>query len=435
MSDVAAAMDQPRWNWRYAALALLLGAGVAAGLAAYLAQAPVLRATSPIQQRLFNMRRLCRVAPEYERTLSRVVISLSSHDTDIDSVAPLLATLPDYARVHLLTPARRIQAVEAALAERPGADRIELVPYDSLPTRSAEFLVLYPGEEQLVRLPATGNRAIDQQGTAWAQDLFEAAATPDGEPLLLIPEIYKYYCVQDDSLASPDTGFLLALRRPGLALQTLPLAFKGGNLLFDQLGKRRILFCGEDVITGTQVLWQTLSNLELERTDALRLLRESFHVDEAVVLGPPQCAQPEHLFHLDQAVLLLPGGVAGVERITGSAAGLSPEEREAVAAVRLFLQHVRAQLTEQGYRVLDIRVSPRNVLAFQHYANAIPYRDRRRQARGILVPAFADLSPQEAHLAAENEQALAQQGFDITRVPTTAHRRRGGIHCQINAIE
>ncbi len=377
-----------------------------------------------------------RVVPEYERRMERVVVSVS------DASVPryheeILSCLPDYTKIDLMVPDSQLAAIKSWLQGKRYRDRIRLITHDPRYRRGARLYLLLPDEEQLLAVDTKDYRLGSQHGTLWAQDLFEVAVTPDNRTLLLTACVHK--CFQSerhrrDGRVISDNAYLKCLNADGTEVRRLPLAFKGGNVLVDELAGKRIVFCGYDSVRSTRTAWHAFEDEDISDSKVAEMLATALNADETVIVGGPR-PQPEMMYHLDQAMLPLGNGVVAVARVVGERPRLEPDASR-IGQVRAFLAELRPILVDLGYTVCDMDATVTNVLKYQHYVNAIPYIDKRTGQKTVLVPAFPEAETEhDQQIVRKNKRTLESLGYVVVRVPTRACELTGGIHCLVNVLQ
>ncbi len=379
----------------------------------------------------------CRVTPQYDRRLKKVLICLRGSSSSLALHHEILARLPQYSQIILLMPRTNLRAIQSDLQDKAYGDRVRFVVYDSEPRQDLRFYLVLPDKDQLVKVNLSRSYGVRELDSVWAQDLFVVTTSPAGGLVLLLPCVQKYFstvggdreqCLVADNVCLDD------LSREGLEIQRLPLAFRGGNILADEIGGRRVALIGCDTFRISRASSQALVGPALSESAVTSYLRKALNVDEAIVIGGPQ-PQPEQMFHLDQAVMLLHGGVAAVTRIVGPLPDAPADARRIIEA-KQFLSGLRRALAGVGYRLVDIDTSVRNVLSFEHYINAIPYVDAVSGRRTILMPVFpSGQTDSDRQLVRRNSQTLRSLGYKVVHVPTRANEMNGGIHCLVNVLE
>ncbi len=381
--------------------------------------------------------RLCSVTPEYDRTMGRVVISLSRKDATLDLHHELLLRLPPYTQVILLLDGTNLKTIMGELRDKPYRDMVQLIPYDGKPKKGARFYWLFPEKDKLVQIDSGDRRLAAQQGSVWAQDLFEVTKAPTGELILLASEIHKSYSAvgdQSDVKVAGDNAYLARLRSIGLRVQALPITFMGGNVLVDRSEEGAIAFCGGDVLRTTRTVCRAVFDQNPSDSEISDFIKEILNVDEVVLIGRDH-PQPRLMFHLDQAMTLLPDRVAAITRIVPDESEAIPDDDE-IKEVQRLLDELRSVLQARGYRLLDIDTSVRNLRSCQHYVNAIPYLDARTGQRTILMPVFSSEPTEVDRLLVDRNTAVFESnGYKVVHVPTRADDIRGGIHCLVNVLD
>ncbi len=377
------------------------------------------------------------IVPEYRRRLKHAVLSVGDGDLSTEYQEQILSRLPEYTEVDLLVPRQRHKDVARWLQGSPYRQRVHPVVYDPQRRTGMRLYLLLPDEDDLVPVD-TGDYDVGSQfGTLWAQDLFEAAVAPDGRTLLLVSCAHKCFSSAEDRTdrkVLSDNLYLDRLDSEDVKVRRLPLAFKGGNVLVDDVLGRRIVFCGADSIRVSRIAWRTLRGEELSDHMIAAMFEEVLGADRVVIVGGSR-PQPERMYHLDQAMMPLHDRVAAVARIVGQRPRLEPDAAR-VRHVETFLDELRQTLSKLGYTLVDIETTVDNVLHYQHYVNAVPYVDDRTGKRTILMPVFRNAqTDRDRELVRKNTEKLESLGYTIVHVETTADELYGGIHCLINVLQ
>ncbi len=376
------------------------------------------------------------VLPEYERGLHHIVLSIESRGGHLDAYEGLLTCLSSRTRVTVLVPERHLDRVRARFQSLSPACRMEWIPFEDKPLKkSAHAYLLFPERQKLIDTgPLEGIQRF--QGSAWAQDLFESALDREGRPVLLIPEVHKWFVCPDGNApyqVISDNRFLEALEGKGFLLQKTPLTFRGGNILVDRMEGKLVAFCGGDVFRLTRTVWRAMRDGELGLDETEDKLKRLLGVDEVVVLRAER-SQPEYLFHLDQAMAFLGNGRVAVTRIVQQGEGVHGHA-SAVSEVRDFLSELRRVLRSRGYCIVDLETPAKDLLAHRYAVNGIPYTEPGTGKRTFLMPVYHSRAPSAStpHLQ-RNRRALQRNGYRVVLVPTTADKNYGGIHCLAHVI-
>ncbi len=378
-----------------------------------------------------------RIVPEYERRMERIVVSISDADAVPEYHHELLSCLPDYTGIELMVPDGHLDAIKEWIEDKPYGDRVRLVAYDPQHRNGARLYLLLPDEDQLVVVDTEDYRLGSQHGTLWAQDLFEAATASGHRTLLLTACAHK--CFQSeidrrDRRVISDNAYLACLDSGNTEVQRTQLAFKGGNVLVDELAGKRLVFCGYDSVRSTRTVWQAFEGKELSDAQTVQMFQGALAADRIVLVGGAR-PQPELMYHLDQAMLLLADGVVGVAKVVGERPRLEPDASR-IRQVEAFLVKLRPVLTNLGYTVVDIDTTVENVLKYQHYVNAIPYVDKSTGQRTLLMPVFPTATTvRDKEIIRKNTQILESLGYTVVHVPTRAYELTGGIHCLVNVLQ
>ena len=424
------------------AVAIVLAVVVTASSALSWAVVPRLVSTrvdeptsSLTQDRAWTGAGACSITPEYDRTLRRVLVSLDRKDTTLGLLGGLLEHLPRYTEIIVLLSRPNLASVSTELKGKPYRDRIRWVPYDIECPADRRIYLLFRDEDKLIPVDVE-----DWQGTfgsKWAQDFCEVGVTRSGEPLLLTPVVHRYFSAVGDTSdleVACDNGYLENLDGVGLRVRSVPIAFKGGNILVDNVEGRSVALCGADILRTTRTASHALVGTRPSDAEIIPVIKTALNVDDVVVVGRG-CLQPCLMYHLDQAAVLLAGRVAAVTHVVAQDAR-ALRRNEEVRDVQRFLTELRSVLQALGYRVVDLDTSARNVMRFRYYANAIPYVDLQTRQRIILMPVFpSDQTDFDRELVEKNTTVLESLGYRVVHVPTRADTLKGGIHCLVNVLE
>jgi len=385
----------------------------------------------------WNRLKACCSVPEYNRSMKKVVISISCHETTLDIQHSLLSCLPDYTEIYLLLPKTCLEPVKTWLEDKPYRNQIKYLAYDVRRMTDAQFHLLFREKEALHPCDVNDYYFYDQFGTLWAQDLFEVMQDPNGEKILLSSCIHRYFSSDEKKhpfTVTPDNRYLSSFSAFGMDVFRLPLAFKGGNILVDQIGEKRVAFCGGDVYRNTRTFWKSFA-VEIPSVSTVNnILKDALNLDEVHIVGS-SLPQPCLMYHLDQAMIILPNRHVGVARIV-----YGPDDNqsnnEKIEDVKIFLSELRTLLKKMGYRILDIAVSKDNLIHCQHYINAVPFIDEKTRQRTLLMPIFPlTQSKSDIEIMKRNKKVYESLGYKVIYVPTESYEFKGGIHCLVNVLE
>ena len=383
--------------------------------------------------------RLCQIVPEYERSLKKIVVSLGTFNHTLKLQHNILSRLPEYTEIILLLPECNLKQIKNELKNKPYRNRIKFVAFQEHKYKDNRFFLVFPDKDKLVQVDTSDSPTAKQQGTAWAQDLFEVMKKSDGSNLLLTPELHKYYYSvgnKTNMKAMPDNMYLNNLAAIGVETVRTPLVFQGGNIFVDEINGQRIVFCGGDILNETRMVWQGIAEKHLSDSQIITIITKIFNADKVIVfsINTGKRLQPALMYHLDQAMIPLGNGAIGIARVTGEHS-LNPEKTEQVKDVKRFLSKLRSALPALGYKLIDIDVTVDNLLRCQHYINAIPYIDAKTGQKTLFMPIFPEQSDFDKEVVRKNTAAFETLGYSVITVPTEAGRIKGGIHCLVNVLE
>ncbi len=371
---------------------------------------------------------------EYNRHLKRVVISLSVNDTTLNLHDNLILALPEYTNIIVLLPITNLPVISRELQEKPYGGRTILVPFNVAYEKQMRTYLFFPEENKLLYGDTEDERPIPF-GTVWAQDLFETITVGEGKRLLLISDAHKWFSSVGDRTdlnISSDNAYLEGLFAVGVDIKRSQLIFDGGNILIDELGGKRLVFSGGDMLRNTNTVWKATRDFDPTDAQIIKLLKESFDADEVVILGRDR-VQPSLMFHLDQAMVFLSDGTVGLTNIVGEYPK-EPSDIEEIQEAEELLSEIRSALSELGYKIINVDTSVENILNHQHYVNAIPYVDIETKQRTLLMPVFSAGQFGES-LEKKNIAAFESVGYRVIPVYSNAYENNGGIHCLVNVLD
>ncbi len=376
--------------------------------------------------------------PQYNKTLSSVIFTLSIDNYNLNFHDALIKSLPEYSKIAILLPDKNISFIQEDLESKEYKDRINLITFTTESVNNLNYFLIFPEINNII----FGNTAssIIPNGSIWAQDLFIALDKNDGHKQLLISETYKWFTSFNSSSENirlkSDNLFLNALFSSDIEINRTELTFSGGNILVDNVDNKITVFCGYDVIRKTQLVWKSIKESSVpDKTEISELIKNYFNADEVVFFGSIG-SQPDLLFHLDQAMLLLNDKTVFLTNISDIAyiKDYNEDQITAILEVDNFLQEIRTTLVSMGYTILNLDTSISNILNNQFYANAIPYIDSDTGVRTILLPIFSGDEMQE-ELNNKNITSIIKSGYAVIPVKDSTNTIRGGIHCLINVLE
>ena len=374
------------------------------------------------------------IIPEYKRYLKKVVVSLGPRDTNLHLHADFFRYLPEYTEIIVLLPENNVQPIMEIMKDQPYFRRTRFIGFQTEKFNDGRAYLIFPEKDKLV---GTGQMKNLWRGSSWAQDLFEVAQRPDGQILLLISDVYKWFISsnKDTQLkVVSDNSYLGNLSSAGMEVKRLPVTFRGGNILIDEYNKRNIAIVGGDVLKLTRTVWKSSRDSTPTDKQIFKMLKKYLNLDEVLVIGKER-PQPSLMFHLDQAMVFLSGGVIAIANLVGKNNADILEAKE-VREVEMFLSELRSKLIEMGYKLVNIDTSIHNLLNYQSYVNGIPYVDALTGQKTYLMPVYpTDQTEYEKELIRKNTLALEALGYRVIHVPTNANKIKGGIHCLANVIE
>jgi len=332
------------------------------------------------------------VRSEYERTLSRALVSFPDASGDTDPAAlsrfvdgafqDLRNVLPSYTTVDIV--ARR---------EPPGFEGASL---------------------HLVDDPAI-------EIELWAQDLGETVVVDGRERFLVARRMPA--SMGPPSKMSFDRKRVAEIVFGEESVIEAPFVFEGGNLAFDS----------HRVLVGTNDVSRTLACPGEARTrrQVLEDIAATFGGIEVIEMGKEP--QPPLLQHIDQAFVILENRVAVACRLVGG--GLESEARQ--------LRYHADQLRELGYRVSFLDHGASDLASYRSSINVVPFFDREAGGKRVLLPVFPGELREEATVvdrkALRGKAAVAfdlyrELGYEPSPLRDVTHALGGNTHCIVNVL-
>ena len=351
--------------------------------------------TQPMTQRL---------TPDYERNLGEVAISVSYADVDAANPLrrhqPLLRALPEYSRIHVITPTGAATATSRVLSEEGLAPRSVVHPTGAW--NRAKMIV------------TTQTRA-----TRWTRDTFMVGTDSHGKAAVFAPLAYNNI----DDLANSDLNFLRHKWHDPHLIVDLPVFVNGGNVaVSDNNAGKRIVFFGADEVERNSMYFRRSVGYSPSNDLMPEVLKRIAAADHAVVLP-----NSEFLFHIDMAASFLAPGVVAL---------LDPVDEWLLSAPDLgVVLALRRALPLQGFRVVRIPTTAARIKATQSSTNIVPYVDKSTGKRRALVPKFDDVEvtidgrKQSLNLAIQH--AYEAEGVEVVWVEDRFSDRRGNVHCAL----
>jgi hypothetical protein len=390
-----------------------------------------------------------RLSPQYERTLSKVIMHAKP---DVAYQQSLIESLPSYTEITMLTPESLEPYTRNTLGKmKIDQSRVHITPYDD------DFM----------------------WRSMWAQDIFSVLPDENGTRLVLpkffsFPEYKEYNGLYPPSQSTD--GFKSFLEKQGFKVSVADAYFEGGNLTYDYADDKKLLFVGDSNFINAKL--EVLS--DLHRRIAMTELKNDFNMDNEFVLGTGQAQTT--MFHLDQPfaetgykeVMILDLSDAtdrDIDQIALDLASLhemgKPESKES-KSMRLaypvemafldetpdlseegkvkkiletskdILDEINSAFNKLGYNINRVPINPWQVLHFQSPLNGIPYKDKISGKKTALVPIFPDSKDNYDIDSTWNKAALdayKKQGFETIPVVNRTWRWRGNLHCLVNVYE
>jgi hypothetical protein len=328
------------------------------------------------------------VQPEYERTCAEALVSFpdASGDTDPTTLCRFLdAAFED---IHPVLPSYcRVQV--AARREVSG------------------FGELHRVEDPEIEIEL------------WAQDIGEPVVH-DGRRRFLVSRRMPSSMGPPSKMSSDRKRVAEIVFGESFVLEA-PFVFEGGNLAFDH---------GLTLVGRNDVLRSMEASRE-SRKSVLEGIAKTFGGVEVVEMGNE--TPGPILQHLDQAFVLLGDRTAVACRLEGEGADAEKKQLETYAS----------QLRELGYRVVYLDHSASDLRAYRSSVNVVPFLDRDRNRKRILLPVFpGELREGAKSVDREGLLGKAARAFDLYRelgyepalLRDVTHPLGGNTHCILNVL-
>jgi len=376
------------------------------------------------------------VIPEYRRHLSNIVISLNDKSSLMQH-SNFIRSLPDYTSLHVLVHAGNVEAARKDLEKLSRLGNSRLISYVPSVNTDANLYAVFPEKDKLIQMGPLSQEQIPS-GSIWAQDLFEPVRFSNNEQGILISDVHKWFVSAssleglDSTRAVPDNSYLGNLSESGFKVKRLPITFRGGNILFDELNGRKIAFVGGDVIRLTSTVWKSTKERTPSRNEIKMMIKDAFNVDQVVIAGE-DISQPSLLFHLDQAMVVLASGVVGLTNIIEQP-NVQDKDYAEIKEVVLFLDQLRKKLSRLGYQIVNIDTTIDNIRSFEYYANGIPYLNAETGRQHYYMPEFSGSTSADKRIMQENASRISKLDYKVSFVKTNANSINGGLHCLYNIV-
>lgn len=343
-----------------------------------------------------------RLTPEYDRTLTEAIISISSADTHnpkpLARHEPILRALPTYTHIRIVLPAPALANVRKTLGELGLSKRA----------------TLYPLEEWNKKKPITSRYTRQSR---WIRDAFLVGADAGGNLAAFVPLSYASLTV----LTRNDLDFVHDQMYPARQVLHIPGFLRGGNLaVADSWNGLRRVFVGEIEILNNEKNFIYSTGMTPPPALIPEVLKKIVGTSDVTVLP-----NTDKLFHIDMALNFLAPGIAAL---------IAPlDEEKLEPADRQVLITYRRKLAEKGFRVINVPTTAARVNSFRSPVNALPFVNRDTGRRTVIVPRFEDetvmLESRQQSLNAAIRSAYEREGFDVIFAEDRFSDRWGNVHC------
>jgi hypothetical protein len=345
---------------------------------------------------------------EYKQRLNLVVMSLppsreNSYGSPIALHEPVLKALPDYTKVEFFLQEGLIPQVANRLQKLGLKQHVKL-----------------HGEKEYEFIES--GISLRHHTTRWMRDLFWTASKQDGKSLLILP--LAFYQIND--LSRPDNDYITKLEDPQHQVIRVPLFFKGGNFLVGSVGKKRILFVGEDELQLNQNFYYNAFFYFPPPEEVLELLKQLIGADEVRVLP-----NSKHLFHLDMVMSAIkPGVMAIIEPVDTGA--LDADDQRVIT-------EARQMLAENGFRIVGVPTLADWINTFKSPVNIVPFTNRNNGRLSALVPQFEDkwimIRGESVSIQKKIQQSYMNAGVSTIFATSEFFKFGGNFHCAILPVE
>lgn len=345
-----------------------------------------------------------RIVPDKDLTLKEVVIAVREQvATPLARHEPILAALPTYTRIHIITPKDSVERVQKELQGLRLLNRSTLHPVD-------------------VWVEKTERGFAYRRPTRWVRDAFLPGKDAQGKPVQFLPIAYSD--IRD--LTRNDLGFFEKIVDGPQRVLRMPVFVRGGNLQVATIGNERVLFVGEREFRYNEEIFLATTQYLPPESLLLDVLKRVSGADRIVVLP-----NSDHLFHLDMVMTLpRPGAVAVI-------APIDPDRLD--AKDREVIDRVRSEVAKlSGLKRIDVPTTAARVSNFQSVVNAVPFRDAQTGQRSVLLPEYPDQMVQFGGATVALNK-LVRDAFSRTGVKPIPIEERffplnGNTHCVIVGV-
>lgn len=341
-----------------------------------------------------------RMIPDSELTLREVVIAVRETSPDpLVRHEPILAALPAYSRIHVITPKDLLTTVRDKVASLPGlAQKTTLHPVD-------------------VWVDKTSNGLVYRRPTRWVRDAFLPGRDDTGNPVVFLPPAYT--SIHD--LTRNDLDFFRNITGSAQRQLRLPVFVRGGNLKIVEHGKRRILLIGEREFRYNEEIYLATTQFRPPEQLMIDVLKEISGAEEVVVLP-----NSDRLFHLDMVMAMPRPGVATVIAPL-DLARVSPDDRAVIMRVRQTLARI-------GIRRIDIPTTAARIADFQSPVNGVAFRHATSRRYAFLLPEFPEPAAGASRINALIRQRYRETGVQVIPLEERFFSQHGNTHCVVVGI-
>ncbi len=365
------------------------------------------------------------VKPEYERTLSQVLICHQDH-YDLKKFRDLAGKLPGYTDLIVTAPVTLDKKDVESTLGRP----VKLVDMKN------------PGVAHV-----------------WSEDVLEKVNV-DGDDAFILPLFFKYGkktfrdCQMQTRKNVDHVGDTLTIAGFGRSY-VMPFFFQGGDVTFDEVDGKKIMFTSHDSVANTQRFYRQITGKEVPAKQIVDQMKTAFDADQVAVMTSSESAT--YTFHIDQNFCLLPGRKALALKIvdetdtTGKSWGPSLIEKEKARQ-----NEIRSNLTSLGYELVDFEITRQQLSEGKIGLNGIPYKNQETGQYEFLMPTWEgsksrahmvddgttelkvvhmpDMSEEELQMQERNIQRLEADGIKVKKTRDAFFNQRGNTHCVTNVL-
>jgi hypothetical protein len=356
------------------------------------------------------------VTPEYERSLERVLLTVSRDANVEEYYGDFIINCPEYTQFEVVVDEARHDEIRRLFRKLDvDKDRVSFCEIEDgyrVEKWAQDYtdMVSLQGEDQLLMMKKIGNPPED-----WHEDWHKFSERVNQRTDLLKK------CLGENQYLE------------------VPFIFEGGNMLFDSTPNGLRVFMGYNDIMCTRYAYDW-EMCDFSDEDIIELMSAYFGGAEIIVMGEEQQAQ--EIFHLDHVFTILDDATV-VMRATSD----EVDYGEVLATYK-------QQFEELGYRIIEVETTAERFSSFEGCVNGIPFVDQETDKKSMMFPVYADdfVKPEtydkslryfknnpilEEDLTSEGlaaYRAFKQAGYEPIPVRNFTFAEHGSLHCLTNVL-